>query len=81
MSFTQHGEFATDYIELRRDFTAAPFVPYESEQTYPSGHAPVAAGDRHGFTDFSAHDTTRLEETPQNELLAVSEKTGDDSMP
>ncbi|KXN81103.1 Ammonium transporter MEP3, partial [Leucoagaricus sp. SymC.cos] len=75
MDEVEHGEFATDYIELRRDFTAAPFITYDNEAHYTNDNAPVAAGDRHGRTDVSVNDTTRSDETRQNELPPVDEKT------
>jgi Amt family ammonium transporter len=71
----QHGEFATDYIELRRDFTAAPFVTYDTtEPNLLNGTGPAAAGDRHGRTDLSINDTAKSEETRQNEHPLVNEK-------
>ncbi|KAF9454993.1 ammonium transporter [Macrolepiota fuliginosa MF-IS2] len=74
MDEVEHGEFATDYIELRRDFTAAPFITYESnDKTYTNGH-PSAAGDRHGQPDTSLHDTVGDEDAPI-EQGRISEKT------
>ncbi|KAJ3575918.1 hypothetical protein NP233_g793 [Leucocoprinus birnbaumii] len=72
MDEVEHGEFATDYIELRRDFTAAPFITtFDNDGKYSH---PMAAGDRHGHTDLSVNDTTRSEETRQNDHLPANEK-------
>jgi len=79
MDEVEHGEFATDYIELRRDFTAAPFVAYEPETPYSNGHAaPAAAGDRHGRPDLGIHDPVqheKTEEKPQVKLASVSDSS------
>ncbi|KAG6919571.1 hypothetical protein DXG01_004234 [Tephrocybe rancida] len=47
------GEFASDYIEIRRDFTdgAAPFDSTEGKGEFFYPH--VAAGDRHGHMEVS----------------------------
>lgn len=51
------GEFASDYIEIRRDFTdgAAPFDSTEGKREF--FNPPVAAGDRHGHVEVSFVDT------------------------
>ncbi|KAG6857604.1 hypothetical protein H0H87_010172 [Tephrocybe sp. NHM501043] len=50
------GEFASDYIEIRRDFTdgAAPFDSTEGKREFFYPH--VAAGDRHGHAEVSFAD-------------------------
>ncbi|KAL0950718.1 hypothetical protein HGRIS_007494 [Hohenbuehelia grisea] len=58
------GEFATDYIELRRDYTdwghpgaALGVIPEENEnenEKRPSSETQVAAGDRHGRPEVTA---------------------------
>lgn len=62
-AFVQIGEFATDYIEVRRDYDdwtppAAVEKSWKANGGYDSdatNHAvPVAAGDRHGRPDLSA---------------------------
>ena len=47
----QIGEFATDYIEVRRDYTDWT-PPYRQKGEIDSDHGPVAAGDRHGAPDI-----------------------------
>jgi len=54
MDDAQIGEFANDYIEVRRDFTD--WTPaYDSETAQQAGLPPAAAGDRHGRPETSAH--------------------------
>ncbi|KAL9715968.1 low affinity high capacity ammonium permease [Leucoagaricus gongylophorus] len=74
MDEVEHGEFATDYIELRRDFTAAPFIMYGHDTNFTHSNGPVAAGDRHGHTDLSVNDTARSEDTRQTDLPTINEK-------
>ncbi|KAG5646045.1 hypothetical protein DXG03_004468 [Asterophora parasitica] len=52
------GEFASDYIEIRRDFTdgAAPFDSTEGKREFFQPH-PVTAGDRHGHAEVSFQTT------------------------
>lgn len=45
----QIGEFATDYVEVRRDYTD--WTPAYSDNAHG---APLAAGDRHGHAERSA---------------------------
>ncbi|KAF9458740.1 ammonium transporter [Collybia nuda] len=49
------GEFASDYIEIRRDFTdgAAPFDSTDGKREFFHPH--VAAGDRHGHVEVDFH--------------------------
>lgn len=47
----QIGEFATDYIEIRRDF-ADGFAPLDSTTTSTTNKPLYAAGDRHGKPDI-----------------------------
>jgi len=46
MDEVEIGEFATDYIEIRRDFTDG-MAPFDSDKREPL----YAAGDRHGHPD------------------------------
>ena len=48
-SSSQIGEFATDYIEVRRDYTdwTPPYHPKDEIEP----ETPPAAGDRHGVPD------------------------------
>ncbi|XP_006454586.1 hypothetical protein AGABI2DRAFT_189841 [Agaricus bisporus var. bisporus H97] len=72
MDEVEHGEFATDYIELRRDFTAAPFTFYEKDQAYSNNKVPVVvAGDHDESTDATAHDGG-VEEAHQDEKESQS---------
>jgi len=54
MDEVEIGEFANDYIELRREYTdaVAPFDAASKEQSPMHEH--VAAGDRHGHPDLQA---------------------------
>ncbi|KAI0035285.1 ammonium transporter [Vararia minispora EC-137] len=67
MDEDQIGEFATDYIEVRRDFTDWTAAPTVSAEHVPSsaltnGHGPVAAGDRHGVNDLNLSDVREKRE-------------------
>ncbi|KAG5339897.1 hypothetical protein C0989_003044 [Termitomyces sp. Mn162] len=78
------GEFASDYIEIRRDFTdgAAPFDSTDGKGAFFYPH--VAAGDRHGRTEVSFGDPRPTEDQhhqpsdqpePSHHIESVSEKT------
>ncbi|VDC01963.1 unnamed protein product [Peniophora sp. CBMAI 1063] len=68
MDEDQIGEFATDYIEVRRDYTDWTAAPGVSDDSVPPAaklggeHAdsdvhPVAAGDRHGHAELGNEKT------------------------
>ncbi|RDB29040.1 Ammonium transporter MEP3 [Hypsizygus marmoreus] len=67
------GEFASDYIEIRRDFTdgAAPFDSTEGKREFFHPH--VAAGDRHGHAENGLTD--HHDSDPPQHLETMSEKT------
>ncbi|KAG6891089.1 hypothetical protein C0995_014179 [Termitomyces sp. Mi166 len=76
------GEFASDYIEIRRDFTdgAAPFDSTDGKGAFLYPH--VAAGDRHGHKEVSfAHPEENQHRQPPDQpepphhIESVSEKT------
>lgn len=52
----QIGEFASDYIELRREYTDAvtPFDAASTDKEEQTTHEHVAAGDRHGHAELDA---------------------------
>ncbi|KAI0045756.1 ammonium transporter [Auriscalpium vulgare] len=73
MDEDQIGEFATDYIEVRRDYTdwtARPDISNEklgggsSTDTHSDPHHPLVAGDRHGVPDTSVHGGSHMREKP-----------------
>ncbi|KAJ6604260.1 ammonium transporter [Mycena vulgaris] len=70
MDEVEVGEFANDYIEIRRDYTDG-MRPFDSSET--TGDAttasPAAAGDRHGVPDVDE------ESRDQSEGRAVEEKS------
>ncbi|KAH9927520.1 ammonium transporter [Epithele typhae] len=86
MDDAELGEFATDYVEVRRDYTdwTPPYKDYgrngEVATTVPvdGSVAPVAAGDRHGVPDsqlgqvHAPHGRDGSEEEPSS---ASTEKT------
>ncbi|CCM06402.1 uncharacterized protein FIBRA_08662 [Fibroporia radiculosa] len=60
----QIGEFANDYIEVRRDYTD--WTPAYARKASDTGsQAPLAAGDRHARPDWGPHDHrhSRLDDT------------------
>ena len=68
MDEDQIGEFATDYIEVRRDYTDWTAAPGISQDSVPHGAKlgaehedtdvhPVAAGDRHGHAEVGNEKT------------------------
>lgn len=65
MDEVEIGEFATDYIEIRRDFTDG-MAPFDSSN-FVSTTPHVAAGDRHGHPETSLHSR-------KDENGAVNEK-------
>ncbi|KAJ3779757.1 ammonium transporter [Lentinula aff. detonsa] len=71
MDEVEIGEFATDYIEIRRDFTDGLFM----NSTNPSEQH-VAAGDRHGRPDNALHQHS----TMQNGNGLPHESTGTDQV-
>ncbi|KAI0076227.1 ammonium transporter [Panus rudis PR-1116 ss-1] len=74
MDDVQIGEFATDYVEVRRDYTDWT-PPYGREHLSP----PAAAGDRHGRVELSASSFNQDSQHKQNGngLDPISEKPGD----
>jgi len=70
------GEFASDYIEIRRDFTdgAAPFDSTEGKREFFHPH--VAAGDRHGHVEvnFQSRPSSHHDLETSQHLDAISEK-------
>ncbi|KAA1468454.1 ammonium transporter [Dentipellis sp. KUC8613] len=55
MDEDQIGEFATDYIEVRRDYTDWTARPDISNEKIPDAPHPVAAGNRHGAPEVSVY--------------------------
>ncbi|KAF9015453.1 ammonium transporter [Cyathus striatus] len=55
MDEVEIGEFASDYIEIRRDVTDGRWLSDLSESKKGYYEAPVAAGDRHGRPDLELH--------------------------
>ncbi|KIJ38501.1 hypothetical protein M422DRAFT_210942 [Sphaerobolus stellatus SS14] len=87
MDETEIGEFANDYIEIRRDFLdwTAPSNGFKDSTGSKPAHA-YAAGDRHGMpeTDVHDHDAHRHpdesnEKTNGNGVLPPVEETSDDN--
>ncbi|KAI0063179.1 ammonium transporter [Artomyces pyxidatus] len=89
--FVQIGEFASDYVEVCRDYTDWTPTGTSSEKTLSDagGEAshdihPVAAGDRHGVPDTSFHrehthpKKGRGDEPSGVDLPTVSEKSNGD---
>ncbi|KAE9395929.1 ammonium transporter [Gymnopus androsaceus JB14] len=62
------GEFATDYIEIRRDVADGIFSADSSSER------PVAAGDRHGQPEVGLHHRQQNEDINGKGLLPVQEK-------
>lgn len=62
----QIGEFANDYIEIRRDYTDG-MAPFDSSEKSKTVVQHVAAGDRHGIPDHDLH-------RPHTNLSHVSER-------
>ncbi|KAG6812063.1 hypothetical protein H0H92_004594 [Tricholoma furcatifolium] len=87
------GEFASDYIEIRRDFTdgAAPFDSTSGKGEFIYPH--VAAGDRHGhlevsFSNHLPHTDHRTDNgespdhlEPSSHIETMSEKTENTVVP
>jgi len=86
MDDIQHGEFANDYIEVRRDFTD--WTPaYKGAESLDSA-APLAAGDRHARPDtsISGHGQSARRSTESGvggsaNLPAIAEKTSEERVP
>ncbi|KAF8588433.1 ammonium transporter [Ramaria rubella] len=80
MDETEIGEFANDYIEIRRDFLdwTPPNEGLKAPSNVQQAHNITnAAGDRHGVTEHSAHNTRPENGVPENgvpEMAHVSEK-------
>ncbi|KAI0271576.1 ammonium transporter [Gloeopeniophorella convolvens] len=74
----QIGEFATDYIEVRRDYmdwTARPGIPNEKipKAAFDDSESVVAAGDRHGHLEIGPHANGNGEANGHR-LSPISEK-------
>ncbi|RPD81627.1 ammonium transporter [Lentinus tigrinus ALCF2SS1-7] len=81
MDDTDIGEFATDYIEVRRDYTdwTPPYQPYQPKDIEPE--TPPAAGDRHAVPDTqiarangAAHSNDEPKAAANGALSSISEK-------
>ncbi|KAJ7456622.1 ammonium transporter, partial [Mycena latifolia] len=57
MDEVEIGEFANDYVEVRREYTDG-IRPFDSSETKSS---PVAAGDRHGVPDIDEESNDQSE--------------------
>lgn len=69
---SQVGEFANDYIEIRRDYTDG-MRPFDSSET---NEGPAIAGDRHGVPDVGEHEGGRNQSEEAN---ATQEKNEADT--
>lgn len=86
MDDAQIGEFANDYIEVRRDYTD--WTPAHKHKGSDTGQVPIAAGDRHARPDVQVWDsqdgerpisTSPNDTRGANGLLTISEKVDDNS--
>lgn len=74
------GEFASDYIEVRRDFTDG-VISYESPNGMNSFFHPPVAGDRQGHVEIDfqhrepSHPLESITEVEQGSSATTSEKT------
>ncbi|TFY56541.1 hypothetical protein EVG20_g8888 [Dentipellis fragilis] len=60
------GEFATDYIEVRRDYTDWTARPDISNEKIPEAPHPVAAGNRHGAPEVNVYGHTLAHAQDEN---------------
>jgi len=79
MDDDQIGEFASDYVELRRNFWDPPTMSQENldekvnSRDSPSDDKNVAvAGDRHGIPDHSQHSHERSNGNVMNEKMTIN---------
>ncbi|KAJ6519445.1 ammonium transporter [Mycena sanguinolenta] len=79
MDEVEVGEFANDYIEVRRDYTDG-MRPFDSSETPETPRAPAVAGDRHGVPDVD-EESRGNSEGRTTEEKADSELNGSLSMP
>jgi len=83
MDEVEIGEFATDYIEIRRDVTDGIFT--NSNNNFSEHQDPVAAGDRHGRPEIGFHQRSAMQngngqehiEKKSSNVLPVQEKAED----
>ncbi len=75
---SQIGEFASDYIEVRRDFTD--WTPPYHQKGEIEPESPAVAGDRHGVPDTqlrengAAHSNGEAKPGANGALPPISEK-------
>ncbi|KAI0793351.1 ammonium transporter [Abortiporus biennis] len=86
MDDVQIGEFANDYVEVRRDFTdwTPPYDKGILTDSSMSSEVPPTAGDRHGRPDVDqiTNGTATTGNHPPNAALStISEKNGEDHLP
>ncbi|KAF7339983.1 Ammonium transporter [Mycena venus] len=72
MDEVEVGEFANDYIEIRRDFMDG-MRPFDSSETRPT---PTVAGDRHGVADIDEESRGQSSEEKTNEEKVGPDVTG-----
>jgi len=87
MDDTQIGEFANDYIEVRRDYTD--WTPAYKRKESDGSQAPFAAGDRHARPDVSmwnshdgaphSQDGSVNSQPPHGPLETIKEKVNGDA--
>lgn len=82
--FGKIGEFASDYIEVRRDYTDwTPLYSGKAQADFET-QAPPAAGDRHGVPDSQISrqhvdlPVGNGQPKPANGLTSISEKSEGD---
>ncbi|QRV74882.1 ammonium transporter [Ceratobasidium sp. AG-Ba] len=68
MDDDQIGEFAQDFVEVRRDFDSwtTPAADSKAGALYQRNGHNIAAGDRHGVPDHSIRDEPRAPYVPEN---------------
>ncbi|QRV89574.1 ammonium transporter [Ceratobasidium sp. AG-Ba] len=68
MDDDQIGEFAQDFVEVRRDFDSwtPPAADSKAGALYQRNGHNIAAGDRHGVPDHSIRDEPRAPYVPEN---------------